>query len=55
MKKTEFIKLLKSKGIDFNVTKKTIEITNNQGYVDLESCTTLPEGVQFNNQGYDDL
>jgi len=52
MKKTEFIKLLKSKGIDFNVTKKTIEITNNQGYVDLESCTTLPEGVQFNNQGY---
>jgi hypothetical protein len=54
MNRKEFIKELESRGIGFKETRKEI-IINHQGNVDLNSLTSLPEGVKFENGGYVDL
>ena len=44
-----FKKYLKEHGISFEEKKK--EIIINDGYVDLNSLTSLPEGIPFGHKG----
>jgi len=50
MKKKDFIQLLKDNGYKYYKKNSEIIITH-QGNVDLRSCTTLPDGIKFENQG----
>ena len=50
----ELTNLLVKKGYSFEIKNNHFCITH-QGYVDLRSLTTLPEGVKFENQGSVDL
>ena len=51
MKKSEFKKVLKNSGVNFKVLNKFIVITDSNGSVYLESLTTLPDNVKFENHG----
>ena len=53
MTEKEFIKHLQERDISFTIKKDIIII--NGGDVNLDSCTSLPENVQFNNGGDVDL
>ena len=46
----EFIKVLDEKGYSYKIEGDKIVVTNKE-YVYLESLTSLPPGVQFNNKG----
>ena len=51
--KKEFCKTLKKLGYKFQVRKTgKIIIIKSNGYVYLESLTTMPDNVQFNNHGF---
>jgi hypothetical protein len=50
----ELKQTLDHKGYGYAETDGKINVTH-QGYVDLSSLKTLPEGTSFNNQGYVDL
>ena len=53
-KASEFRRVLEKKGYAFEQEGTTIKVTE-EGSVYLRSLTTLPDGIQFNNQGYVDL
>ena len=46
----EFIKILDQNYYSYGRADGGLSVTH-QGHVDLESLTTLPESVKFNNQG----
>jgi hypothetical protein len=46
----EFTKHLDKRGYQYTLRGNQITVIN-QGYVDLESLTSLPEGIKFENQG----
>jgi len=54
MTREEFIKVLKEKRYSYNIEGDLIVVTHN-GDVYLDSLTTLPAGVKFENEGYVNL
>jgi hypothetical protein len=50
MNNAEFAAILNRKVYEFEIIDGYISVTH-KSYVDLPSCTTLPEGIQFNNAG----
>ena len=50
MTKEEFVKILKQKKYQFYQKDEEIVITE-EGFVELDSCTSLPNGVRFENDG----
>lgn len=53
MEQEQFLDVLKIKNIPFEINDNKITVL--AGFVDLNSLTTLPEGVTFSNGGYVDL
>ena len=51
MKRSDFIKILADNNIMYEIQDDIIVIDSANGSVDLNSLTTLPEGVKFENQG----
>jgi len=54
MNQSKFKKLLDQKGYSYTVDKSQIIVTHD-GYVNLESVTSLPDNVTFKNHGHIDL
>jgi hypothetical protein len=54
MIREEFIKVLDDKGYSYEIEGNKIVVTHGR-YVDLESLTSIPHGVEFKNGGYVDL
>ena len=53
MTREKFIQVLGKKGYSYEIEGDKIVVTDNtdKGYVDLDSLTTLPPGVEFKNKG----
>ena len=54
MKRKDFLNILDNKGYIYEIDNEIIVITYS-GYVDLQSLTSMPDNVSFNNRGYVDL
>ena len=51
MTQEEFIKQLDKKGYPYEIEGDKVVVTSNNGYVDLNSLTSLSPGVEFKNGG----